>query len=163
MRLESPSVELRRDWQTLDDLIGMALARVQGRQGEHRFVVDLPADLPSIHVDGALLQQLFVNLLDNALKYTPPDTELRISARVAGDQLLVVVEDDGPGLPGDDPERLFDKFRRGDSEGAVVGVGLGLAICRAIARVHGGEITARRGVRGGARFEVQLPLVETDG
>jgi two-component system sensor histidine kinase KdpD len=75
-------------------------------------------------------------------------------------QVVIVVEDDGPGLPGDDPQKLFEKFRRGTGEGNVTGVGLGLAICRAIARAHAGDITAGAGRQGGARFEIRLPLTE---
>jgi two-component system, OmpR family, sensor histidine kinase KdpD len=111
-------------------------------------------------VDATLIVQVFSNLLDNISKYTPPGTHVSISAMLDGNLVRVRVEDDGPGLPGGDPQRLFDKFQRGSDEGAVFGVGLGLAICQAIIRAHGGEIEAHRRDGGGARFEFTLPTEE---
>ncbi len=98
-----------------------------------------------MHVDADLIVQTFANLLDNVAKYTPPGTAVRISAReLMTDSCSVTVDDEGPGLPTMGRERLFDKFQRGRDEGTVVGAGLGLAICRAIVRAHGGEIQCRR-------------------
>jgi two-component system sensor histidine kinase KdpD len=111
-------------------------------------------------VDAALVVQLFGNLLDNAAKYTPAGTRVSLSAAVDGDFVCVTVDDDGPGFPPGDPERLFDRFRRGDREATIVGAGLGLAICRAIVRAHGGTIVARRRPERGTRFELTLPVVE---
>jgi two-component system sensor histidine kinase KdpD len=159
-RLESGEVVLHRDWETLDDLAGAALARMDGRAPTHQFVIDLAPDLPPIHVDGPLVVQVFGNLFDNIVKYTPAGTRARVSAAGDGEVVRVRVEDDGPGLPAGDPERLFDKFQRGEGEPATIGVGLGLAICRAIVRAHGGEITAGRRLGGGALFEFTLPAVE---
>jgi two-component system sensor histidine kinase KdpD len=118
--------------------------------------------LPPVHVDATLITQVFANLLDNVAKYTPSGTRVSISAVTDGAFVRVTVEDDGPGLPPGEPARLFDKFQRGSSEGTVVGVGLGLAICRAIVRAHGGEIEAHRRTLGGARFEFTLPVTEPD-
>ncbi len=160
MRFESGQVVLRRDWQTIDDLAGAALgdleAKLNGRTVQLRF----PEDLPPVYVDASLIVQVFSNLLDNAAKYTPPTTHVWITATPDSDVLRVIIEDDGPGLPGGDPARMFDKFQRGNGEGAVVGVGLGLTICRAIIRAHGGEIEAGRREGGGARFEFTLPTKE---
>jgi two-component system, OmpR family, sensor histidine kinase KdpD len=111
-------------------------------------------------VDGALVVQVLSNLFDNAAKYTPPGTRIVASAIADGEFLRVRVEDEGPGLPAGDPARLFDKFQRGSAEGSVVGVGLGLAICQAIVRAHGGEIGAQRRDGVGARFEFTLPTTE---
>jgi two-component system sensor histidine kinase KdpD len=160
MRFESGQVVLRRDWETLDDLVGTALQRVAARLSGHSVELRLAADLPPVYVDATLIVQMFANLFDNAAKYTPAGTHVWVSAALDGPFVRVVVEDDGPGLPAGDPARLFDKFQRGNGEGAVVGVGLGLAICQAIARAHGGEIEARRRAGGGARFEVTLPSSE---
>jgi two-component system sensor histidine kinase KdpD len=159
-RLESAALVLRRDWQTIDDLIGAALERCAARLRDHPVALSLPEDLPAVHVDATLIVQLFANLLENAAKYTPPGTRVSISARAEEGQLRMVVEDDGPGLPAGDPDRLFDKFQRGRSESEVTGAGLGLAICRAIARAHGGDIHAANRAEGGARFEVTLPIEE---
>ncbi len=102
-----------------------------------------------MYVDASLITQVFTNLLDNIVKYTPPGTHIQIAAvvdagadRSRASNVRVTVDDDGPGLPAGDPARLFEKFQRGSGEGTIVGVGLGLAICRAIIRAHGGEIEA---------------------
>jgi two-component system sensor histidine kinase KdpD len=124
--------------------------------------VDLtfPADLPPVYVDAGLVVQVFSNLLDNLAKYTPAGTHATIGATAGDDFARIVIEDRGPGFPPGDPALLFEKFQRGSEEGAVAGAGLGLAICRAIVRAHGGEIEARRREGGGARFEVTLPARE---
>lgn len=160
VRLESGQVTLRRDWQTLDDLVGSALARYQQRLASHQVETRLPPDLPPVWVDATLVVQLLSNLFDNIAKYTPPGTRMSVSAVPAGDFVQVSLEDDGPGLPAGDPARLFDKFQRGSEEGTVVGVGLGLAIVQAIVRAHGGEIEAQRREGGGARFVFTLPATE---
>jgi two-component system sensor histidine kinase KdpD len=160
MRFESGQVVLRRDWETLDDLVGTALQRVTARLSGHSVELRIASDLPPVYVDATLIVQMFANLFDNAAKYTPVGTHVWVSAAVDGTFVRVVLEDDGPGLPPGDPARLFDKFQRGNGEGTVVGVGLGLAICQAIVRAHGGEIEAHRRTGGGARFEVTLPSSE---
>jgi two-component system sensor histidine kinase KdpD len=126
--------------------------------------VQLAADLPAVWVDATLIVQLFVNLLDNATKYTPPGTRVRVAAATDGDPdcVQVVVEDEGPGLPPGNPARLFEKFQRGSGEGVVAGVGLGLAICQAIVRAHGGDIEAGGRAGGGARFTFTLPCLQED-
>lgn len=160
MRFESGQIALRREWETLDDLIGSALNRTAERLRAHSVEIAMPSDLPPVHVDASLIVQTFVNLLDNVAKYTPPATGVRISAQADDDLVRVTVDDDGPGLPPADRDRLFDKFQRGRDEGAVVGAGLGLAICRAIVRAHGGEIKAADRPGGGARFQFTLPTKE---
>jgi two-component system sensor histidine kinase KdpD len=161
VRLQSGQVALRRDWHTVDDLAGSALSRMEGRLAEHSVELELAHDLPAVHVDGNLIVQVFSNLLDNVIKYTPAGTRVHISAQ-ADDYNFVRVrfDDEGPGLPEGDPERLFDKFQRGSDEGTIVGAGLGLAICRAIVRAHGGDIKAAERSAGGARFEFTLPTSE---
>lgn len=160
MRFESGQIVLRRDWQTLDDLVGTALHKLEEPLARHVVELRFPADLPPVHVDATLLVQVFANLLDNVAKYTPAGTHVWISAVPDHDIVRVRVEDDGPGLPAGDPARMFDKFQRGQGEGAVAGVGLGLTICRAIIRAHGGEIEAGRRPGGGSRFELTLPAKE---
>jgi two-component system sensor histidine kinase KdpD len=160
MRFQSGQVPLRWDWQSVEDLVGAALRHIELRMHEHPIELRLPPDLPPVHVDAGLVVQVFVNLFDNIAKYTPPGTHAWVSAGNEGAAVRVVVEDDGPGLPEGDPQRLFEKFQRGSEEGSVAGAGLGLAICRAIVRAHGGEIVARRRDAGGARFEFTLPTRE---
>jgi two-component system sensor histidine kinase KdpD len=158
MQMEFGSGAVRADWHAIDDLVSLALRGSEGRLAQWRIVLDLPADLPVIRVEATLIVQILSNLLENAAKYTPPGTIVTISAAAYGDVLTLVVADDGPGLPPGDPERLFEKFQRGHSESNIVGVGLGLAICRAAARLHGGDVRALDNPGGGARFEITLPV-----
>jgi Osmosensitive K+ channel histidine kinase len=160
MRLESGRIELRCDTHSVEDLVGTALHRLEPRLRDHPVQIDLPDNLPSVWVDPVLASQVLSNLLENADKYTPAGTPIRIAAVADASTVRVVVEDEGPGLPPGDSRLLFDKFQRGRDEDTVVGAGLGLAICRAIVNAHGGEISAGRGVKGGARFEFTLPVAE---
>jgi len=158
MRFESGRVPLRREWEGLEDLVGLAIRKVEPRLGARTVQVDLPADLPDLPVDAVLVTQVFVNLLENAAKHTPDGTVIRIGAGVEPGAVTVFVEDNGPGLPAGDPELLFAKFQRGRGESEVPGAGLGLAICRAIVEAHGGTIRATDRAGGGARFEFTLPV-----
>jgi len=162
VRLESGQVALRRDWQTLDDLIGSALAAYREKLAAYPTEVRLAADLQPVWADATLIVQVFSNLFDNIAKYTPPGTRVTITAVADAERnfVRVTVDDNGPGLPGGDPARLFDKFQRGHEEGSVIGVGLGLAICQAILRAHGGQIEAQRREGGGARFAFMLPTTQ---
>ncbi|HUX74552.1 MAG TPA: sensor histidine kinase KdpD [Steroidobacteraceae bacterium] len=157
MRFEAGEVRLRCDWETLDDLVGTALARLDGRFGDRPTDVLLPSDLPPVYVDAPLVIQVLVNLLDNAIKHTPPATRIEVCAGVDGEAVRVAVDDNGPGLPPGDPEELFAKFKRGREESNAGGAGLGLAICRAVVNAHGGQITATPRPGGGARFLFTLP------
>ncbi len=162
VRFESGQVALRRDWQTLDDLVGSALSSSRERLAPRTVAVQVSPDLPPVWVDATLIVQVLINLFDNIAKYTPPQTRVTVSALIAAeaDRVQVVVDDDGPGFPPGDPARLFAKFQRGAEEGTVAGVGLGLAICEAIVHAHGGEIRAQRRDGGGARLTFTLPTVE---
>jgi two-component system sensor histidine kinase KdpD len=160
MRLESGEMRLRRNWESIDDLVGSALQRMEARLARHAVELRLASELPPVFVDAGLVVQLFGNLFDNVAKYTPAGTRIWVGAVVDGPFLRVTVDDDGPGLPPGDPARLFDKFHRGAEEGAVAGAGLGLAICSAIVQAHGGAIRASARPGGGARFEFTLPTTE---
>ena len=160
VRLESGADMLNRDWHALNELIGLAIGRHESRLSGWEVTTDLPADLPLLSLDANLMVQLLSNLLENAIKYTPPGTHIQISARCEDTVVRLVVEDTGPGLGIDAPEELFEKFTRGRVESNSGGVGLGLAICRAVARLHGGDIWAAASPMGGARFEVTIPMVD---
>jgi two-component system sensor histidine kinase KdpD len=162
VRLECDPSVLARDWHNLQDLVGMAIQRNESRLAGWEVATDIPDELPMVSVDSRLFVQLLSNLLENASKYTPPGTRIRIGALRDGVRLRLTVEDDGPGWGDTDPERLFEKFSRGQAESSAAGVGLGLSICRAVARLHGGEIRASSGTRGGARFEIDLPAPMED-
>ncbi|MET0282134.1 MAG: sensor histidine kinase KdpD [Steroidobacteraceae bacterium] len=158
MRFESGAVALRRDWQSLEELVNLAYQRLQDQFQHRQLRTALPDDLPAVHVDAALVTQLFGNLFDNALRHAPQAGTIVVAAIAEGTMVRVSVDDDGPGLPPGDTERLFAKFQRGSKEGSVPGAGLGLAICRAIVEAHGGTIHAATRPGGGARFEFTLPL-----
>jgi two-component system, OmpR family, sensor histidine kinase KdpD len=159
-RFEAGEVVLRRDWQVLDDLVGAAWQRHEERLADYPLELAIPADLPPVYVDASLIVQVFANLFDNIAKYTPAGTRVRVAAVAEVEVVRVYVDDDGPGLPPGESARLFDKFHRGTEESAVAGVGLGLAISRAIIRAHGGSIEAQQRPGGGARFDLTLPTVE---
>ena len=159
-RLEAGVIALNRDWHAIGEITGSVLRRMEERLGDHAVRVDLPMDLPLVRIDAALIEQVLVNLLENAVKYTAPDSRITLRVDRGTDVVTVSVEDDGPGLPEGDTEQLFAKFHRGAPESSVGGVGLGLAICRAIVRLHGGRIWAERRPEGGAAFRFTLPLEE---
>jgi two-component system sensor histidine kinase KdpD len=160
-RLESGRVALHAEWVSLEEVAASALRRLQGRLAGHNVSLQMDRNLPLVKADAVLIEQLLSNLLDNVARHTPPGTSVSIGAQRGFEEIEVTVADDGPGLPPDvDPDALFDKFERGHIEGAQGGVGLGLAICRAIARAHGGEIRAERIPAGGALFTLTLPLAE---
>ncbi len=156
-RFESGRVKLRRDWQSLDELVGAALGRLGERLDGYLVEANLSSDLPLVHVDAALVTQVLVNLLDNVTKHAPRGTRVVIAAQPQGHDLHILFEDDGPGLPPGDPQRLFAKFQRGREEGNTGGAGLGLAICHAVIEAHGGQIVAGDRPGGGARFTFTLP------
>jgi two-component system sensor histidine kinase KdpD len=158
IRFETGPVALHRDWQMLEDLVNAARERLSGSLEGRELRIQLAADLPPVHVDGALITQVLANLFDNAVRHAPQGRLIVVSAAPEERLLHVMVDDDGPGLPPGDPERLFVKFQRGREESEIPGAGLGLAICRAIVEAHGGRIHARSLAGGGARFEFTLPL-----
>ena len=158
-KLDAGAAPANRQWHVLEEIVGSALHRTRQDLEGHIVDVRLAADLPLIFVDGLLLEQLFVNLLENAAQYTPAGTKILITAGIDGRSLRVSVADEGPGLPPGDEERIFEKFYRGSPVAdAGRGSGLGLAICRAIAKAHGGTIAAMNRPVRGAEFVLLLPL-----
>jgi two-component system, OmpR family, sensor histidine kinase KdpD len=158
IRLESGSIAMRRQWITVAELLNTALERLQVPLTGRAVTLKLPADLPPLNIDGALMMQVFMNLLENAAKHTPAGTAITVLALREGDFQRIDIEDDGPGLPPGDSARLFDKFYRGYEESNTGGAGLGLSICRAIVQAHGGQITAITKPQGGAQFSISLPV-----
>ncbi len=161
-RLQSGTVRLNRQWQPIEEVVGSALQSVGPALVGHPVLTDLEPDLPLVEIDAVLIERVLANLLENAAKYTPAGSTVTISARIEAPNLLVSVTDDGPGLPEGREEALFEKFTRGERESAVSGVGLGLAICRAIVEAHEGRIWVEpanaAGPHRGARFSFVLPL-----
>jgi len=139
-------------------VVGAALNRLdtplQGRQVTTR----LSPDLPLVPLDSVLIQQVLINVLENALKYTPADSPIDIAAWASPNAVTVEVADRGPGLADGDAQRIFDKFYRVARAGAPSGIGLGLAICRGMVEAHGGRIWAENRPGGGIAFRFTLPL-----
>lgn len=156
-RLESGKVVLNRQWQPIEDVVGSALRAVQPILGGRSVHVMLEDDLPPVRIDAVLIERILINLIENAVKYTPPATTLDLGARATPDHFEVWVADEGPGLPHGHEEAIFNKFMRGKKESSIPGVGLGLAICRAIAQAHDGTITGVTRPEGGACFTLRLP------
>ncbi len=156
-RLESGAVELKRDWHPLEEVVGAALTRLDGLLKGRAISTNIPEDLPLLSVDDVLLEQLFLNLLENATRYTPPGTPIRIAARAQNDGVMIEIADSGPGFAPGEEKLIWEKFYRGKGQGAR-GTGLGLAICRAIAQAHGGSIHAENRAEGGAMIRLWLPL-----
>ena len=161
-RLAAGALRVTKEWQPLEEIVGAALGRVEDRLGSRDVKVDLPDDLPLVPIDAVLLEQVLINLLENAAKYTPDGSPITLAARASGkgaDRVVTVeIADRGPGIPGGDLERVFEKFYRLTREGQSGGAGLGLAICRGVVEAHGGRIWVENREGGGARFFFTLPL-----
>jgi two-component system sensor histidine kinase KdpD len=158
IRVESGALQVQKEWQLLSDVVGVALLRTEDQLRDHPVTTQLPSDLPLVAVDEILLEQVFVNLLENAAKHTAPGTPVEISATAGADEVVVQVADRGSGLPPGEEERVFEKFHRAGSAPGT-GVGLGLAICRGIVTAHGGRIWAENRPGGGAAFRLTIPVV----
>ncbi|HZZ94722.1 MAG TPA: two-component system sensor histidine kinase KdpD [Usitatibacter sp.] len=159
-RIQSGEVRLDLQWHPLEEVVGSALAASRAALGPRQVAVDIPRDLPLVQMDAVLMERVLANLLENAGKYTQPDARVAISAHALEGEIEIAVEDDGPGIPAGQEEAVFEKFARGASESATPGVGLGLAICRAIVEAHRGSVVAEIGRARGARFVIRLPRGE---
>ena len=162
-RLESGALEPKRDYVDLSEIVGTALDRTAKIMNAHRIEIALTPDLPMVRLDAVLMEQVLVNLLDNAAKYSPSGSAIALEAREADDHLVIDIIDEGPGIPEDSLERVFDKFyrvRQGDRQRA--GTGLGLAICRGFVEALGGLIIAQnRTDRSGAILRITFPAALT--
>lgn len=156
-RIESGALKPRREWNILAEIIGSVLARMKHAAGEHRLEVDVPERLPLVPVDFVQMEQVFTNLISNSVKYAPEKTIIRLRAFVDGEAMHVLVSNQGPQIPQEHLERIFDKFFRLTATDRVTGTGLGLSICKGIIEAHGGRIWAEN-VPGGIAFHFTLPL-----
>jgi two-component system, OmpR family, sensor histidine kinase KdpD len=160
--LESGAVKLNKELYFIEELIGSALMRVENALADHKVVTHIEHGLPLLRMDGLLIEQVMINLLENAANYTPPGTTVTISAAAEKPDIRVVVTDNGPGIPQGDEERIFDKFYAGAGR-SESGGGLGLAICRGIIHAHGGKIWAQNAPEGGAILTFTLPIRSQEG
>lgn len=156
-RLESGRLQFKRDWCDVSEIIGVAVKSMGQELGERPLTIDAARSLPLIQADFVLLEQVLVNLLDNACHYTPAGTPITITARQQEQTLEVSIRDSGEGIPADELERIFDKFYR-LSGTAAGGTGLGLSISRGLIEAHGGSLSAENAAGGGAQFIIRLPL-----
>jgi two-component system sensor histidine kinase KdpD len=159
-RLQNRDVALNREWQSVEELVGAAIADTREPLRRHGVTVAPLSQLPLVECDGALIERVLCNLLENAAKYTPPGSKVHIDALALPGEMRIRVADDGDGVPAGKEQEIFDKFVRGERESATPGVGLGLAVCQAIMGAHHGRIWAERGEApyAGARFVLSLPL-----
>jgi two-component system sensor histidine kinase KdpD len=157
-RINAGGATVKGEWHVLDELVGVALARLRRELASHEVTIDIPSDFPLIWAASDLMGQVLVNLLENAARYTPAGSRIEIRARRPNLQAEVVIADNGPGLPPGSEATVFNQFVRGSTKVADGrrGLGLGLAICRSIVRAHGGEIFARNRPEGGAEFVMLL-------
>ena len=161
-RIEAKALKLMREPCDVEDLIGAATEQLERRLQNRSLMIDLPPDMPLVSMDFVLMERVLVNLLDNALKFSPPDRPIELVACVEGPEVRFEVSDRGPGVPPADLSRMFDKFYRVQQHGSTGGTGLGLSICKGIVEAHGGRIWAQNRDGGGIVVSVALPLVESD-
>jgi two-component system, OmpR family, sensor histidine kinase KdpD len=162
-RIESGSVKVNKQWQHIEEVIGTALSRLSRQLTAHPVKTSIAADMSLVPFDGILLEQVLMNLFDNAAKYSPPGSAIEVRAWIEPGKAIVQVADRGPGLAADEVEDIFGKFYRGRQATVTAsrGAGLGLAICQAIIQAHGGRIWAENRDAGGACFSFSLPLAGT--
>jgi two-component system sensor histidine kinase KdpD len=161
VRVETGALAVQKAWQPLEEALGVALLRLEERLASHPVQTRLPADLPLVPIDELLIEQVFINLLENAAKHTAPGTPITVSAWAADGTVMVEVADAGSGVPGGEEETIFRKFHRAartDRLSPAGGSGLGLTICRGIITAHGGRIWLHRHAGPGAVFRFSLPL-----
>ena len=163
-RFEDGSISLNLTSELVDDVLAEAAAHLARQAAGHRIVIEPTDGLLFARMDAGLVMQLLVNLIGNAVKYTPEGSTVTVSARRVGDMVRISVADDGPGVPDADKERIFDRFRTGAAArrpaDATRSFGLGLALCRSIAEAHGGTIEVHDNVPHGAVFTFTLPAEE---
>ena len=161
-RIEGGALRPNKEWCDIEELVQDVAARLKKRTSDHPIEVCLDPDLPLFYLDYVEIAQVLVNLGDNAIKYTPDGTLVRLEARLDGEDLLLVVHDDGPGLPSDELERLFEPFWRAERPGKSAGVGIGLTISRGLVEAHGGTIGVESAADTGTTFTVRLPKDGTE-
>ncbi len=159
--LESGSIKLNSQPYFMEEIIGSAITRVEQQLINHQVTTNAEENLPMVLADGVLIEQVIINLLENAAKYTPPASTIAINVSRKDGMVLVSVADNGPGIPAGDELKIFDKFYTTAHHKAQKGTGLGLAICRGIMKAHGGDIWCTQPIDGGVIFCFTLPIAES--
>ncbi len=158
-KLETGAITVNKEWQPLEEIIGVVLNRLSERLKEHPLDLKIPPDLPLVPFDTLLMEQVFANLMENALRHTPPGTPVGIAITPYDADVLIEIADRGPGIPAHEEEAIFNRFAR--STDTRMGTGIGLSICRAIIEAHGGRIWAENRPGGGAAFKFVIPVEGT--
>src|SRR5262249_59448918 len=148
-RLEAGAIQVHKEWQPVEEVVGAALTRLEAQLHDRPLTTHLPVDLPLVPLDSVLIEQVLLNLLDNATKYTPPGSPIALTAWATEDAVTIEVADLGPGLPPGEEHRIFDKFYRVPHTAMPSGTGLGLTICRGMVVAHGGRMWAENRPGGG--------------
>jgi two-component system sensor histidine kinase KdpD len=156
-RLQAGATRVNADWQSVEEVVGSAISRLSDRLAGHKVTTRLPRETVLAKFDAVLIEQVLMNLLENAARYTPPGCRIEIAVESRRYEIEFTVADDGPGLPPGEEKKVFEKFHRGAPESVPGGAGLGLAICSAIVAAHGGAIWAENIPAGGAMFRFILP------
>jgi len=168
-RIEAGELQLRRSWGAVDEIISAALLRAESITRDHRVELEVEQELPGVRVDERAVSEVVYTLIENAAKYSPKGSAIRVTARRAGDELIEMgIEDEGPGIPIDLRDRVFDKFFRATRDGDVrsrqpTGTGMGLAIAKGLVEAHEGRIWIESGRNGkGTRVLFTLPTGDDD-
>ena len=157
-KIESGTTNIKMTWQNVEEIIGSALARLERQLGERKVQIAIDNDLPLLAMDEVLMQNVFLNLLENCIKYTPANTPIEIEAKRHGDTIVIQILDRGKGLKAGEENSIFTKFYRSPSDSKQHGFGLGLAICKAIVNLHGAIISAKQREGGGSAFSIEFPI-----
>ncbi len=157
-RIEAGALQI--SWQPAEirDVVGVALEQLKRSLGERKVHIDIPRDLPEVRIDFVLMARVLANIIDNAVKYSPPDSTVHISAQKAGDNLCLRVRDRGFGIPEKDLPNVFNKFYRGERAEKIPGTGLGLSICKGIVEAHKGKLRLESVEKQGTTVIIELPL-----
>ncbi len=158
-RLDSGAITVHKEWQPLEEIIGVILNRFSDRLRERSLELKIPPDLPLIPFDTLLMEQVLSNLMENALRHTPTGTPVEITVTPQKSAVMIEIADRGPGIPAHEEEAIFRKFTRGTN--TQMGAGIGLSICRVIVEAHGGRIWAENRPGGGAAFKFVIPVEGT--
>ncbi len=157
-RMEAGALRISRKPCELRDVLGASLEQLREEIGNRNIKIDIPRDFPEVCMDFSFMMKVFLNLIDNALKYSPQDAPIDIKAALIQDKIKIEIKDQGFGIPEGDLTRIFDKFYRVERPQQITGTGLGLSICKGIVEAHNGEIVAQNNLDKGATFTITLPL-----
>ncbi len=157
-RLESEGVHLRKEWQSMQEMVGSALTALSVQLTANPLTIDIPAEMPLVFCDGVLIERVLVNLLENAGKYAGKNVPVGVEVTPHDSEIRTLIWNSGPALPKGKEQQIFEKFTRGEKESVIPGIGLGLSICKMIVETHGGRIWAENRNTGGVSFYFTLPV-----